>query len=223
MHLPTVLFICFYPRKTYPPPVPVLYYLSLSGQIKHELEMCELRQYFENYCREIEAKYRHELEDTVLSSSRITRTLPAITRSLILPNYLVLWSRIYFFGSCTNSRTRRVVLSPRSTALYSTVHLHIPCKTLAPAPRSLYRRCTHSAYCMLLERPTWCKFLWTLTLEVHTFISVFTYEQRFYNFFCIISDTAGNWTHGWTGRVDMFYTRKKKITFFKQSCTREWH
>jgi hypothetical protein len=95
MHLPTVLFI--YPRKTYPPPVPVLCYLSLSGQIKHELEMCELRRYFENYCREIEAKYRHELEDTVLSSSRITRTLPAITRSLILLNYLVLRSRKYFF------------------------------------------------------------------------------------------------------------------------------
>jgi hypothetical protein len=54
----------------------------------------------------------------------------------------------------TRTRTRRVVLSPRSTALYSTVHLHIPCKTLAPAPRPLYRRCTHSAYCMLLERPT---------------------------------------------------------------------
>ncbi len=78
-------------------PVPDFFYLSFSCQIKHELEMCELRRYFENYCREIEAKYRHELEDTVLTSSRITRTLPAITRSFIILNFLVLRSRQYFF------------------------------------------------------------------------------------------------------------------------------
>jgi hypothetical protein len=84
-------------RKKTPWPLFFLTVFCFSGQIKHELEMCELRRYFENYCREIEAKYRHELEDTVLSSSRITRTLPAITRSFILPNYLVLWSRKYFF------------------------------------------------------------------------------------------------------------------------------
>ncbi len=56
-------------------------------------------------------------------------------------------------GFCRRAKTR-TRSRHRSTALYSTVHLHIPCKTLAPAPRPLYRRCTHSTYCMLLERPT---------------------------------------------------------------------
>jgi hypothetical protein len=108
MYFPTFLFICYYhglPRKQNTDisgkrlPVPdFFFYLSFSCQIKHELEMCELRRYFENYCREIEAKYRHELEDTVLSSSRITRTLPAITRSFILFHCPVLRSRKYFFG-----------------------------------------------------------------------------------------------------------------------------